>query len=192
MLFKDKLGRKKNTYALFEDEDDEYYDDNKSSDNKMLLTLAGLKEGISSKFSKNGDDSEEAGMSERRIERRRRIAEAEARAAENAAAEIDEDYYDNIFDQAITDSTPISEGSVVTKAELEAAKIAAAEKAREEAERAAEEAKAAQEAAAAAIAARDAARAAKAKVASSELDSAMEELLEAGEELNEVVNKNNE
>ena len=217
MMFRDKLGRRNRAYSTFEDE--EYYEDNNAYDNandvdyeeeydnsqsgnKILLTLAGLKDSISCKLSnrKSNDHlyEDESGMSERRIERRRRIAEAEAKAAE---AELTGSTYSTYEPttvgaassaNAFVDSEPISDGSVVTKAELEAAKIAAAEKAREEAARAAAEAKAAQEAAAAAIAARDAARQAKAKVASSELDSAMEELLEVGEELNEAVNKKDE
>lgn len=203
LFFRDKLGKKnKSTYAAFDDDDDD--DDDAPRDNKFMTTLAGLKEGVSSKLanmkSNEGAADEESGMSERRIERRRRIAEAEARNAEAlaagataagiAAGASDEESY--VADTVFTDETPISESSVVTKAELEAAKLAAAEKAREEALRAAEEAKAAQEAAAAAIAARDAARAAKARVASSELDSAMEELLEVGEEVHEAVNKKEE
>lgn len=200
-FFRDKLGNKnKSTYAAFDDEEEEYDDDdddNTPSGNSFLLTLAGLKEGLSSKLSsKKSNDSlyeDESGMSERRIERRRRIAEAEARnaAALASGSTADTDTVASA-NSVYVDTTPISEGSVVTKAELEAAKIAAAEKAREEANRAMEEAKAAQEAAAAAIAARDAARAAKARVASSELDSAMEELLEVGEELHEAVNGKDE
>lgn len=193
LFFRDKFGGKKtkSSYAVFDDEDDD------ASDNKFMSTLAGLKGTVSSKLaSKKTNDNvydEEAGMSERRIERRRRIAEAEARNAEAlAAGAVATAAAEEPVEEVFVDTTPISEGSVVTKAELEAAKLAAAEKAREEALRAAEEARAAQEAAAAAIAARDAARAAKAKVASSELDSAMEELLEVGEELNEAVNKNND
>lgn len=210
MMFRDKLKRKSTYSAFEEDEDEEYeyeYEDEEydvaPSESKFLSTLAGLKDSISSKLShrKSNDHlyEDESGMSERRIERRRRIAEAEAKAAEAERAGYTYSTYDTTSTtatvgaasgtSAFVDSEPISDSSVVTKAELEAAKLAAAEKAREEAERAAAEAKAAQEAAAAAIAARDAARQAKAKVASSELDSAMEELLEVGEELNEVVNK---
>ena len=201
LMFRDKFGKnRRSTYAAFDDDDDQT-DEDSSLGNKFMLTLAGLKGNVSSKLSnKNADEDtfdEESGMSERRIERRRRIAEAEAKAA--AGANTTEAAYDAgatigaaAVENATVNTEPISEGSVVTKAELEAAKLAAAEKAREEAERAAAEAKAAQEAAAAALAARDAARAAKARVASSELDSAMEELLEVGEELNEAVNKKNE
>ena len=189
-----KLGKKNKEYTKYDN------DDSDSMGSKLLLTLAGIKESVASKFSRSESEDidvedinpEEVGMSARRIERRRRIAEAEARAAQEALNEaegIEEFEEVNNFIDLSVDSTPISEGSVVTKAELQAAKIAAAEKAREEAARAAEEARAAQEAAAAAIAARDAARAAKAKVASSELNSAMDELLEAGEELNATVNK---
>ena len=186
-----KLGGNKDSYTKYDNDDED------SLGSKVLLGLAGIKDNIASKFSKSTNDDiyedvdpEEAGMSARRIERRRRIAEAEARAAAAAAAEEEEiiEEIDSFVDLEL-DSPPISEGSVVTKAELQAAKIAAAQKAQEEAARAAEEARAAQEAAAAAIAARDAARAAKAKIASSELNSKMDELLEVGEEVHAAVNK---
>lgn len=186
-----RLGRNNDSYTKYNNDDED------SLGSKVLLGLAGIKDSITSKFSKSTNDDiyedvdpEEAGMSARRIERRRRIAEAEARAAAAAATEEEEiiESIDSFVDLEL-DSPPISEGSVVTKAELQAAKIAAAQKAQEEAARAAEEARAAQEAAAAAIAARDAARAAKAKIASSELNIKMDELLEVGEEVHAAVNK---
>lgn len=189
------FGKNKAGDPQFDDEDDE-----NGIGSKILMGLAGVKENITSRFSKNNDDifadekSEKNEMSERRIERRRRIAEAEAKAAQEAvvaaggATVSTDNSNDNLYNLSY-DDTPISEGSVVTKAELEAAKIAAANRAQEEAARAADELKAAQEAKAAAIAARDAARAAKAKIASSQLNSSMDDFMESAEELSEALNK---